>query len=235
MSFALRNFLFWGLPTLYSLMVMALYFSGSQALVDWVAPRTMTEPWSVSGDRELGLLENGQNLLLLGCIAVLLGFVPKAEHVLQRIGAGMALAALTFMLLEEISYGAHYWDFMTGAERFEGDTNFHNTSGYTNRMKQIVDVGMVLWFVFLPLLVPLTQSKWLRYFAAPRMIILTIIAALLISKLAHYLDDEGLAVRAALSNNISEFRELFTYYVWLLYCWIMVHRPWPGGTKAAGL
>lgn len=228
MSFVKKHFIFWGLPTLYSLLVMGLYFSGSDALVDWVAPRTNTQPWTDYGNRELGLLENAQHLVLLISICVLFWFYPRATHFLQRAGTVCGVVVIGFMFFEEIDYGSHYWDWITSASRFEGEVNFHNTTGHTNRMKQAVDLVMVVWFVFLPILAPVSKSAWLKYFAAPRLIVLTVVAAVVVSKFAHALDDRDLAVRTALSNNISEFRELFTYYIWLLYCWIMVKRPWPG-------
>lgn len=228
----IKHLLFWGLPCLYSLLVMGLYFSGSHELVDWVTPRTMTHPWSEQGDRELGILENAQHLLLLAGIIVLLRGLPRAVHWLQRVGIVGASFVLLFMLLEEISYGHHYWDFITSAEQFEGDMNYHNTSKNTNRMKQIADLVMVIWFLFLPFIAAASKSVWLKYFAPTRMFFFTIIAAVCMSKFAHYLDDQGLAVRTSLSNNISEFRELFTYYIWLLYCILMVRQPWPGAAKS---
>ena len=223
-----KHFIFWVLPCLYSLLIMAMYFSGSHALVDWVTPRTMTAPWSDYGDRELGLLENAQHLLLLACIFVLLRGWSRLVHWLQRLGVTLALLVLVFMFFEEIDYGTHYWDFITSAEQFEGDVNYHNTSNNTNRMKQIADLVMVIWLVILPLVAGMTKSAWLRYFAPTKMFILTVIAAVCMSKFAHYLDDEGYAIRASLSNNISEFRELFTYYIWLLYCVLMLRQEWPG-------
>lgn len=227
----MKHFIFWVLPSLYSLLVMGLYFSGSHAMVDWVTPRTMTAPWSDHGDRELGILENAQHLLLLAGIIVLLRALPAAVHWLQRCGMAGAILVLAFMFAEEIDYGTHYWDFITGAEQFEGDVNYHNTSKNTNRMKQIADLIMVIWFMILPFIAASSRSAWLKYFAPTKMFVFTILAAVCVSKFAHYLDDQGLAIRASLSNNISEFRELFTYYIWLLYCVLMVRQPWPGQDK----
>ncbi|MGB1581317.1 MAG: hypothetical protein ACPHER_07405 [Nevskiales bacterium] len=229
-----KHFIFWMLPSAYCLLIMALYFSGNHALIDWVTPRTMTYPWSDYGDRELGLLENAQHLLILGCIFVLIKGWPSLVHWLQKLGVGVALLVLTFMFCEEIDYGTHYWDFITGAAQFEGDVNYHNTSKNTNRMKQIADLGMVIWLVILPLIAARSKNPWLRYFAPTRMFFFTVIAAVCVSKFAHYLDDAGYAIRHSLSNNISEYRELFTYYTWLLYCVVMVRQTWPGKAGDTG-
>lgn len=212
--------------------MVGLYFSGSHSLVDWIAPRTVLRP--DYGDRELGLLENAQHLILLITLIVIARGLPKIEHPLPRAGFIGAFFVIAIMLAEEIDYGAHYWDFMTQTERFEGNFNLHNTGEATQTLKQISDLSMLCWFLLLPLSTVFIKSRWLNYLSPPRLIMLTVLSALLVSQLAHALDDRGLAIRGPLSGNISEFRELFTYYIWLLYCIAMISRPWPGHRLDSG-
>jgi hypothetical protein len=49
----------------------------------------------------------------------------------------------------------------------------------------------------------------------------------LISKLAHGLADAGYYTGGPISKNISEFREVFTYYLWFIYfAELVFHRSW---------
>ncbi len=227
----MKHLVFWGLPTIYALVVMGLYFSGVHALIDWVTPRTTTLPWSDYGNRELGILENAQHLLLLITIFIIIRALFQATVWMQRLAMLVALSILLFMFLEEIDYGSHFWDFITAAAVFEGDVNYHNNSGKTALMKKIADGIMLIWFILLPVIANFRKSVWLRYLAPTRMFFFTLVSALVVSRLAHYLDDQGFAIRDSLSNNISEFRELFTYYIWFLYCLLMVRQPWPANSS----
>ncbi len=200
-------------------------------MVDWITPRT--EAWNQYGNRELGLLESAQHLLLLCSLFILISAYPASRHNLHRVGFVAGILLIAFVFLEEIDYGSHYWDWLTDAKYFAGDVGFHNNSGLSSEMKKISDVLMLIWFLLLPMFAPYSKSVWIRFLAAPRLIIVTLIVGVVLSKIAHTLDHNGYAIRDSLSRNISEFREFFTYYIWFLYCRIMTKRPWPLSDQTA--
>jgi len=56
-----------------------------------------------------------------------------------------------------------------------------------------------------------------------------VLIAVLLSKLAHFLNDSGFGiingVEGKLDNNISEFRETSMYYIYVLYALQLVSKP----------
>ena len=59
--------------------------------------------------------------------------------------------------------------------------------------------------------------------------LLTVLSMVLVSKLAHTLNDSDLLPMHANRSSMSEFREIFVYYIGLLYVYELVyHRRWPG-------
>lgn len=231
----LRQLYYWILPTLFMGALVALYFSGRPELVDVIAPRIA--PWSEHGNREFGLLENAQHLILAIAALVLFRGALRVTVPLQRFGFVMLAAAFTLMLLEEIDYGLHYWEWWQGQVVFNDSRNLHNRGDTTQRLKVAADAINLLWFLVLPLLALRLNNPWLRYFAPPTLILSTVAVALGVSHLTHQLADLGLqpqiagAPRLALAGNVSEFRETVVYYVWLLYAYeVVVRRRWPGAS-----
>lgn len=233
---ARRHVFYWLLPALFMGLLVAMYFSGQPWLVDFISPRL--GPWGAHGNREFGLVENAQHLILLAIAAIFLHGAWRAQAVLQR--AGFCLLGLLFviMLLEEIDYGLHYYEWWQGrvVEKVAGERNLHNRGDTTQTLKVIADSANLLWFVVLPLLALRLRQRWIDYLAPPVLILATVAVALVISAIAHKLRELGLEpqlvdgrLRLALAYNISEFRETVTYYVWLLYVFEVVNRrQWPG-------
>lgn len=209
--------------------MIGLYYSGNDFLVDLVTPRVsnLGEQYAVNGHRELGMLENTQHLLLLLIVIILVRAYRGSSFAIQKAGFVLAAAGVTFILLEELDYGVHYLELLLGEEVYQGNFNLHNQGKNTSVLKSVADLLAVIWFVILPLVSQRIRNPWLNYIAAPPMVVLTVISGLLLSQLAHYCDDIGMAIRPSLSSNISEFREMFTYYLWVLYVWHITHTPWP--------
>ncbi len=53
---------------------------------------------------------------------------------------------------------------------------------------------------------------------------LTLVGGFLVSQLAHGLEDVGFRHNGSLLHNVSEFREMFTYWVGVLYLWELARR-----------
>lgn len=216
-----RHFVYWMLPTLVVSTFVAFYFSGNQYLELLIAPY----------NREYGLMENTQHLLIL-CIGVsaILGY-RRATHAVERWGFA-GIAVLSFLVFgEEISWGYHYVHSLTGIRMFPVES-VHNIGDNTDRIKLAVDTGLVLMFVFLPLYSLRSRSAWVNYLAPAPLSIMTVICAVLVSKGAHYLNDVlRLNPDGYIRSNISEFRETFIYYLALLYVYeLALRRQWPTGS-----
>ena len=202
--------------------LVGMYFSGVPQLRSIVAP---------AYSREFGLLENTQNAILLAVVFMAVCGLRRAQALTERLGFSMLCAAAAFLFLEEINYGEHFWNFLTGqslhAPRGQ-EFNLHNKIS-TSPTKSVANLILLLFFVILPLAVRERSPAWLRFIAPPRLLIVTVMLSVAVSRYAHYLDNTNADTAHALGSNIAEFREAFTYYIGLVYVHTLVfRRRWPG-------
>lgn len=221
-----QHLVFWLAPLLVGVALVWMFFSGVLVLRDIIAP---------AFNREFGMLESLQNLLLAAAFIIAMIGLKNAASLTERLGFVLLAAAFFLLLLEEMNYGANYWRLLTGqslAPLGRGvEFNLHNKVS-TSPLKTLANVLLLVFVVILPLLVRAQAPAWLRYLTPPRALIFTVLASICISKLAHHLDDLDTSVWHPLSNNIAEFRELFIYYIGLLYSHTLVfRRRWPGWTR----
>ncbi len=210
-----RIFLYAVAPASLSLLFIALYFSGVEIL------QTITSPPS---QREFGLIENTQNLLLLSA-AVICWRATRLEHQSSwRWFWHLGTFACLVLFMEEIDWGDHYWSALSGTQRPGGEHfNLHNQGDITRWLKKLVDGGSVVFFLLLPLVRKKLPAK-LQILTPDIHSALPLLCGFLTSELAHGLENAGWNNNGSLFNNISEFRETFTYWIGLLYCWEVALR-----------
>ncbi|GMV98987.1 MAG: hypothetical protein AMXMBFR84_01270 [Candidatus Hydrogenedentota bacterium] len=224
--------------------LLALYFSGDIFLQRLVSPKL--PPLPPDSWREFGLLENFQNLLLICMAAVALrSALTKPTKRERRIFACVTLLS-AFVLLEEIDYGAHfvrYWNSDHDIEWFRPVSewpveltdaidiktepfNLHNIDDVTDHMKLAANVVLAMLFVVAPIFVHRIRNPWMRYFVPDRFAVGTVVCLVAVRYVTHHLGElERAAVAAhpgnrelgSISRNLSEFRELGMYYLWLIY------------------
>ena len=216
------------LPAAVSLLMMGLYFSGSEILQQIVAPTV--EGLAPFSWREFGALEMLQNVLLVCIIVLLLRSMVLAGFSWP----GMLFAVLTllflFVFLEEIDYGMHFIEYLKGTSNLpppqEWNRNLHNRSTvdgvqYGSYLKSAATGTLVVVFIISPFLLHNSRSRIIRQFTPSRWAALTVVLMVVLSRVAHLLDDTGLShINGSPGNleyNISEFRELNIYYIFLLY------------------
>lgn len=202
------------LPALVCVVLVWGYFSGIGWLSELIAPA-----WN----REFGLLENLQNLLLLAGAWVALRSLLRGGSPLERTFMALFLAGSLFMFLEEIDYGAHFRELFGGLApgRAPGFRNLHNLGNNSTRMKQAGDVVITLWFVLFPLVFRNTRNAVLRYFRPSCWFIPTAALSVAVSRVAHWVGSGG---ANGLAHSYSEFRELVTYYMGFLYVLALSRR-----------
>ncbi len=207
------------IPGIGTVLLIAAYFSGIEWLQAIVAP---------PGNREYGLVENLQLVCLLGIVASAVVGLRRNEGRTERIILLFILAGSLFMFLEELDYGLFYYRLLTGNpidERIASEfINVHNIGEASPKFKLAGDLTLVVLFILFPLLYSRSRNKLLRYLAPDRWFILTIILMFVLSRLAHYLEDTGAGTIGSLHGKISEFRELFTYYVFFIYFFELIFR-----------
>lgn len=202
-----RVLLYGVVPLAVGGVLVALYFSGVPRLQTLAAP---------SHQREYGLVENLQNLLLLAIVACAWRAGGREDTRRARLGwRAVALLALG-VVLEEIDYGSHYWRSLTGRGGPAVNFNLHNQGDLVDWIKRAFDATLFLVFVVAPFALRRLPERWRAWVPSPYSA-LTVVAALATSKLAHALEDRGWPNNASLRSNISEFREVGTYWLGLLY------------------
>ena len=204
-------------PLTVTLTLVVMYFSGVETLQQIVAPRI--RGLSPTSSREFGLLENVQNLILLAMIAVCVWGAIRRKVAIERVAlAGVALFGV-FVFLEEIDYGLHWYEYAMDVPYTETKKvrNWHNQGDRTDMTKQAVDIAMVLFFVVAPFALMRVKTPIVRFFTADRYSALTLRAAFIGRTVAYTLEERGMGERGVIHQNLSEFRELITYYVFFLY------------------
>ncbi|MDQ2633684.1 MAG: hypothetical protein M3Y43_05450 [Pseudomonadota bacterium] len=182
-------------------------------------------------NREFGLLEHLQSaLLLITALGGLAGFRRAGNRVEQAVCVVIAAGSF-FILLEEIDFGLHYWEYLFGESGLE-TLNVHNQGNNLPIFKTGSDVLAIALFVIFPLAAGRLTDPRLTYFVPDRLIAVTVIAGLAVSQLAHILEDAGLYPGGPLDHNVSEFRETFTYYAFMLYGLdLALCRKWPSSAR----
>lgn len=225
------HLLYWIIPAAIIFVWIALYFSGDGSL-----QRLSVPPWPEN--REFGGLENTQNVILIIILGMVIWGAVRASTATERALMIFFTLGSLFIFLEEIDYGLHYIDHIRGVEPHEAREvrNLHNQGDLTDRFKNLSDTILVLFFVVLPWLVKERSHPLLRYFTPSRMCTIAAVVMVLQSRFAHSLQDAGLGqidgTEGQLSTNISEFRETFVYWIWMLYFHALVFlREWPKAGK----
>ena len=213
------------LPLSLSLAMLAAVYSGVPWLQHIVAPEI--DGLSFNSQREFGLLENLQNLVLAALVVVALIGLRRKEMKIEKLAfLGLALVSAWF-LLEEMDYGWHFRELLWG-QRPKTFRNVHNIGEVTGFIEQSGYVIMGLLFVVWPLVRRRFSHPWLRYLCPDSYSMLTI-GVMLVTRLVIILLTDVLdLIPGTLANNTSEFGELLYYYIFLLYFHELVfHRSLP--------
>jgi len=223
------------LPGTVSLLLIGMYFSGNTYLQDIVAPEIKNVPDFSA--REFGALEILQNFLLLSICFYSVRCFLAAQGLWIRLFSVFLIVVSVFTFLEEIDYGTHFVEYFSGqygslaAETW--DRNWHNKVGPTGQqnvsyIKLAASIAVMGGFVLAPLMLAKIHNPTIRLLIPSRWVISTVFLMVLLSWLAHGLDDAGYSViggkNGILVQNISEFRELNMYYLLLLYTSVLSER-----------
>jgi len=216
MGFDLKRVLHYGLiPAVVGLGMLGLYFSE----VEWM--QTLASP---AGAREFGLIENLQNLLLLAALALCF----RSAGIEEAPGWRKAWRVLTVLsllvLMEELDWGMQYYAAFSGTIPNEATPfNLHTQGDFSRYFKRAMDWSMVPVFLILPLCKGRLPLR-MRPLVPDAHSILLLVVAFTVSLTAHNMEDAGWPNNGSLLYNISEFREIFTYWLGLLYLWELARR-----------
>lgn len=205
------------IPIGSTLVMIGMYFSGIPILRDIIAPNI--PDIYANSQRELGLLENLQNVVLICMFIITAMGIWRKPSLFEKVALAGIGCFTIFVLLEEMDYGLHYYEFLRGIKADDAVQvrNLHNVEGRTGIIKKTVDVAMVLLFFVLPFALHKVKNTYVQFLLPDRFSTVTLIGSFLMSTLAHALDDHGFAPNGVFHQNISEFREFMNYFIFMLY------------------
>jgi hypothetical protein len=213
------HFLYWGFPIILSLLLMICYFRG---------PNWLQELAASSYNREFGLVENAQNAILLCTIYLAFRLLKISDYKWPKIFYLLIFFAVVFTFLEEIDYGFHYINYLNDADaRQRGiNHNIHNLPDVNNQIRLIFYILIAIFVIILPYISSSRLPSLLVHFVADIRLQLTVLAFLVISKMAGIFNDLSHYTNLALDGNISEFEELPLYYLLMVYVYKLYKQEW---------
>ena len=229
-----RLLLYGGIPFVVLGAMVAMYYSDATLLRRIVSPDLSWMP--LDSQREFGLLENLQNVVLLALAVVAIAGLRRKRLFAERLTLWILLFGSIFMLLEETDYGLQYALLSPSGEavhdEMAGYYNIHRI-GYTQIVLQhIARFGLLTFFGAFAIVFARSRVPVLRYIAPDRFSVLAILLVTAVQELVWSVSAEVPITHGSLSGNEIEFAELGIYYLALLYGIDMVFwRTYvPGGS-----
>ncbi|HUM45766.1 MAG TPA: hypothetical protein PLD84_02485 [Chitinophagales bacterium] len=204
------HLLYWGYPFSICIIYMGMYFFGPYWMQELAAP---------SSNREFGLIENTQHVIILITIVTVYRLMTLAPAGIYRIIYLAILAASVFIFLEEIDYGMHYVEYFRETPDTEKATfrNLHNHPHVSHLMILFGYCLMGLFIFIFPRLKSIHVFKRMHWFFASLKLQFSVYVLLLISNVVYAINLLPLQTNHSLLDNISEFEELPVYYLILVY------------------
>ncbi len=192
-------------------------------------------------NREFGLLENAQLLLLISSFVVFFKTKNSVGRGIETYLFYFVLLGIAFLILEEMDYGIHFYEWLTLPEYNMYETkiktrNIHNQGELLKWIKWFSYLCLIVVFVFLPYKGQfLNRIKWIKPFVPSKLFVFTILSMIICNQFALYMDQNLKEPNIySLDGNVSEFEELFIYYIGFLYT-LDVTNEWKKSRKAGNL
>lgn len=197
-------------PLIVSVLLVLMNYSGIQIFTELISPNV---------NREFGLLENLQLLLIAATFVYVIKAIRLKDYWFEKIIYAALSLFFLVLFLEEIDYGIHYYEyFIKGVDEDKSIVrNFHNQGDNNFYLRQASYLVMVLLFVLLPLLRSKIKNRLIHHVAASPLIIYSFIVYLFIGQLSRWMPKFGMPVNESLWGNHQEFEELVLYYIILLF------------------
>jgi|GEM_PF-527701 hypothetical protein len=208
---AKQHLIYWIMPLIFIFCLSLAYFSGPGWIQDLIAPPI---------NREFGLLENIQNILLVSILLTCFVLFIKENRSLVKTIFLVCVLGSTFMLLEEIDYGYHYINYVNGIATGDDPVvhNLHNQEKHVNNnLMKICYIFLGLFFVIFPYLERDKLPAWLQRLVPSPRLQFSVFVLLLISRFPFLLNKGNFTTNGALYDNLTEFEEVSIYYLFLLY------------------
>ena len=189
--------------------VVPLLLVGGMVLLYHSPLRSVVAP---DDNKEFGLLEMLQNVVLLAVAGVAFAGFLRKPHAWERMLLLLVFGGALFMLLEETDYGFQFVS--------DEPVNLHESPGVEISLEHLARFGGLVFFGGFAIVFAESRRPVLRYLAPDRWAVATILLVTACWEIAIRLPvQEG-----SLVGHELEFAELGVYYLVLLYVWDFVFR-----------
>ena len=206
-----QHFIYWLFPLLFICSLALAYFTGPRWLQNIVAPPI---------NREFGLQENLEHLLILFIVLFSFLLFAREKKTFMKFIFLICFAGAAFLFLEEIDYGYHFINYYKGISPVQDTVihNYHNREKPTiNRMMKLCYIIMAVAFVILPYIKKEKLPTWLQQLAPSSRLQFTVFILPLVGRFPLVLHNMNFVTNGSLDSNLSEFEEMGIYYIFLLY------------------
>jgi hypothetical protein len=204
------HMLYWGYLLILSLVLIIFYFQGAPWMQELAAP---------TYNREFGLVENAQNVMLLFTAYIAFRLVIKRTRGWIRLGYFLIFGTVVFTFLEEIDYGYHYINYLNNADAAARSINhnIHNTPNTNNRIRLMFYLLILVFVIILPYFPSRKLPQVVKHFVPTIRLQLTVLAFLVTSQTVGLFNKFSTSTNMVLHGNLSEFEELCLYYLVMMY------------------
>ncbi len=202
------------------LVVWGILFLGYTFGPDWA--RNIISP---DRNREFGLLENLQSLILLISFLLVFKTWQGSEERGKKWAFLVCMCVIGFLFLEEIDYGQLYFRYFTNIsfkftildQKFRAFHNLRPQGGRELGHTLFVPIGKYFkigFFIIAPLLLWWSKNRFIRKILPSLWFTALASISFVCHKIVFIYRGE---MEGSLRNNYAEFNELFIYYLVLLY------------------
>lgn len=228
-----KHLIYWILPSVLVITFIIFYYFNIFDLANIISPEY---------NREFGVVENLQLLIIIGIIYVSVRSLSMAKSILEKFVFGGIVLLSLFIFLEEMDYGLHIYDHFSGksieniqeAKLDKSQVrNLHNQGHYSNIILWGVYISYVLIILALPVVLKKKKysNKYLEWIIPSRYLAYALIAMAIVNRIALNFDKTLDHSNMSLSKNVSEFEEIFIYYIALLYLYELAKKDFPFKSK----
>ncbi len=198
---------YWLAPLLATVAMMLCYYAGNGFTQEIVAPGI---------NREFGLVENCQNLLILLIVCISFFQALKSKGIVRHFHIG-AVLLFCFLFAEETDYFLHWIEYLndTPDENRAQIRNIHNQGEMLQYM--LIVAHLILAAVALLPYFYKGKNKLVKQLMPSDKSIFTVIILIIISRLAYIFVSNDFMGNGSLAGNRAEFEEGVLYYIFCIY------------------
>ena len=210
-----KHLYYWIAPTILLISCVLVYYFNFLNLGFIISPEY---------NREFGLIENIQLITIIATIWVAFkSFIKREIKLIKYFFLGVSLFSI-FIFLEEMDYGLHFIEYFSGIAHQKSTAhteirNIHNQGNLLPYITKFVYISFALVIIVIPLIASRIKNlnKYIKWLIPSTNLAYSLVAMFILSQFTLFVEGNVTYELTSLENNLSEFEEVFIYYIAFLY------------------